>query len=115
MIIKNETKDSILVDQGKLADNFFSRLKWLLGSPPLQPGQGLLLKNEKIIHTFFMGFSIDVIYLDKKLSVIKIDEAMVPNRVGQFVGQSAYILEVPVGTITATRTQVGDQVRFSNE
>jgi uncharacterized membrane protein (UPF0127 family) len=40
---------------------------------------------------------------------------MVPNRVGQFVGQSAYILEVPVGTITATRTQVGDQVRFSNE
>jgi hypothetical protein len=64
MIIKNETKDSILVDQGKLADNFFSRLKGLLGSPPLQPGQGLLLKNEKSFHSFFLGFSFDVFYLD---------------------------------------------------
>jgi uncharacterized membrane protein (UPF0127 family) len=61
-----------------------------------------------------MTFPIDVIYLNQALSVIKLDEAMGPNRIGQFVTQSAYILEIPVGTITATGTQVGDQIRFLN-
>ena len=114
MIIKNETKNTILVNQGKVADTFFTRLKGLLGSPPLEAGQGLLLKNEKSIHTFFMTFPIDVIYIDKDLSVIKLDQDMGPNRVGKFVTESAYILEVPVGTIASTDSQVGDRIRFFN-
>ena len=113
MIINNQTRNTTLTDQGKVADTFFTRLKGLLGSPPLQEGQGLLLKNEKSIHTFFMSFSIDVLYIDKALQVIRIDYEMPPYRLGSFVKNAAYILELPAGMAKQTRTVVGDQLEFS--
>ena len=78
----------------------------------MQEGEGLVLVGEKSIHTLFMKFSIDVLYIDKDYQVIRIDENMVPYRLGPFVTQSAYVLEVPVGTIVATDTRVGDQLKF---
>ncbi len=112
MIIKNQTKNTTLVKQGKIADTFFTRLKGLLGSPPLKKGQGLLLKGEKSVHTFFMSFPIDVVYIDKDLQVIKIDQNMPPFRLGRYVARAASILELPVGIIQETDTTVGDHLNF---
>jgi uncharacterized membrane protein (UPF0127 family) len=84
----------------------------LLGSGPLETEEGLVLAGEKSIHTFFMSFPIDVIYVDKHYQVIRADANMVPYRIGPFVGRSAYVLEMPVGTISTTATQVGDQLQF---
>lgn len=113
MIIKNQTKKTVLVDQGKLADTFFTRLKGLLGSSPLEKGEGLLLKGEKSIHTLFMSFPIDVVYIDRSWQVIKIDQNMLPWRLGRYVTQAASILELPVGVIQETGTAVGDQLNFA--
>jgi len=112
MVITNQTKHTTLADQCAVADTFFSRLKGLMGAPALQPGQGLLLKNEKSIHTFFMAFPLDVIYIDRTLTVIKCDENMPPNRIGRYVAQAAYILELPVGVIQKTSTTFGDCLLF---
>lgn len=68
--------------------------------------------GEKSIHTLFMGFPIDVVYVDKDYRVIRADVNMVPYRLGPFLSRSAYVLEMPVGTITSTQTQVGDLLRF---
>ena len=113
VIIQNQTKNSSLTTQGALADTFFTRLKGLLGSPPLKAGEGLLLKGEKSIHTFFMSFPIDVIYINSASQVIKLDEDMPPYRIGNYITQAAYILEVPVGTIKHSQTTVGDQLTIS--
>ncbi|HEY85684.1 MAG TPA: DUF192 domain-containing protein [Chloroflexi bacterium] len=110
MIIKNQNKNATLVRQGKVADTFFTRLKGLLGSPPLQEGEGLLLKGEKSIHTLFMTFPIDVIYLDHALEIIKITSDMRPWKLGPYVSQSTYILELPVGVISRTNSTVGDHL-----
>ena len=64
--------------------------------------------GEKSIHTFFMSFAIDVVYIDKNYRVIRADPNMVPYRLGPLVTQAAYVLELPVGTIAATATQAGD-------
>ena len=114
MKIRNQTRNAVLVEQGNVADTFFSRLRGLLGSPPLKKGEGLLLKHEKSIHTFFMRYPIDVIYLNKNLDVIKLDEHVSPNRVGSFVAKSDSILELPAGTIKETHTAVGDHLQFSD-
>ncbi|MEM7033582.1 MAG: DUF192 domain-containing protein [Chloroflexota bacterium] len=112
MIVENLTKSTTLVDRGRVADTFFSRLKGLLGSPPLERGQGLLLKNEKSIHTLFMGFPIDVVYLNNQQEVIKIDANMVPYRLGAFVRKSASILELPVGIVQESQTTIGDTLKI---
>ncbi len=112
MVIKNQTKNTTLTDQCAVADTFFSRLKGLMRASPLQPGQGLLLKNEKSIHTFFMAFPLDVIYIDQSLTVIRCDENMTPNKLGRYVSRAACILEVPVGVIRQTATARGDHLLF---
>jgi len=83
-----------------------------MGAPPLQEGEGLVLVGEKSIHTFFMGFPIDVLYVDKAGKVIRADAHVVPYRIGPFVIRSAYVLELPSGAITSTGTRVGDQLKF---
>ena len=112
MPIINETRKTSLISQPRVANTFWLRLKGLLGSQPLANGEGLILVGEKSIHTLFMGFSIDVVYVDKNHKVIRTQENMAPYRLGPFVGRSAYVLEMPVGTIAHTATQVGDQLRF---
>lgn len=112
MRVINQTREVPLITQGRLANTFWLRLRGLLGAAPLQPGEGLILAGEKSIHTLFMGFPIDVVYIDKDCKVIRLDINMVPYRLGAFVAQSAYVLEMPVGTIAQTATKVGDQLKF---
>ncbi len=112
MRIVNQTRQSILITKGRVADTFWLRLRGLLGTSSLREGDGLILVGEKSIHTLFMNFPIDVIYVDNQQQVIRVAENMVPYRLGPFVFQAAYILETPVGVVAATSTQVGDQLRF---
>ncbi|OQY48541.1 MAG: hypothetical protein B6242_02040 [Anaerolineaceae bacterium 4572_78] len=115
MIIENKTKGTTLTNKCRVANTFFSRLKGLLGSSSLESGHGLLLVNDKSVHTFFMQFAIDIIYIDSELNVIKLYPNMVPSRMSRYVSKTAYILEVPVGTIGHTQTMVGDQLIFIDE
>ncbi|MEW5960569.1 MAG: DUF192 domain-containing protein [Chloroflexota bacterium] len=110
----NQTQAVPLITQGRLADTFWRRLKGLLGAASLKQAEGLILVGEKSIHTFFMAFPIDVVYVDKNHQVIRTETNMVPFRIGPFVARSAYVLEMPVGTIAATATQTGDQLRFED-
>ena len=110
MIIVNQTQNTTLANNAKLANTFLTRLKGLLGSPPLEEGQGLLLQNEKSIHTMFMGFPIDIVYIDQNHSVIKLTPNMLPYRLGPYISQAVYILELPVGIIEKSRTTVGDKL-----
>lgn len=112
MRVFNQTRNLHVVNQGQLADTFWQRLRGLLGTDSLEQGEGLILVGEKSIHTLFMKFSIDVLYVDKDFKVIRADDNMIPYRLGPFISRSAYVVEVPAGTITATATKVGDQLRF---
>ncbi|MFQ5448733.1 MAG: DUF192 domain-containing protein [Saprospiraceae bacterium] len=112
MQIQNQTKQTTIATQCRIADTFFSRLKGLLGSPPLVAGEGLLLVNEKSIHTFFMGFPIDVVYINHDKTVIRLERNVTANQVRPFVPQSAYILELPIGIIDTSHTQINDQLVF---
>ena len=112
MRVFNRTRDAPLMTQGRVADTFWLRLRGLLGAAPLQEGEGLVLVGEKSIHTFFMGFPIDVVYVNKSGQVIRADSNMRPYRIGPFITQSAYVLEMPVGVIKRSNTCAGDQLEL---
>ncbi len=83
----------------------------LLGRRGLDPGQGLLLKGEQAIHMFFMRFAIDVVYLDKGGRVLHA-VTLRPWQLGPYLRQAQDVLELPVGTLNATQTCVGDELAF---
>lgn len=62
------------------AETFLARLKGLLFSPPLPPGQGLLLDPCNAVHTAFMRFPIDVVFLDGEARIQRIVPRLEPWR-----------------------------------
>jgi uncharacterized membrane protein (UPF0127 family) len=84
------------------ADTFFKRLNGLMYKPFLPAGQGLLLKPCNSIHTCFMRFTIDAVYLGEDFKVLSV-ETIVPWRVGKHVAGTKMILETPAGYASQLR------------
>jgi uncharacterized membrane protein (UPF0127 family) len=109
--VENLTRSQPLVTAGRVADGYWSRLRGLIGSKPLQPGEGLLIVPCNSVHSHFMGFTIDVLYVDRALQVVAMDLCMAPWRFGRLRRQAHFVIELPAGTASATGTQVGDQLQ----
>ncbi len=94
---------------GELADNPLLRLRGLLGRRGLPAGEGLLLSPAPGIHTAFMRFPIDALFLDGNLRVLDIVEQMRPWRMASRHRARA-VLELAAGECARTGVQVGDRL-----
>jgi uncharacterized membrane protein (UPF0127 family) len=110
--VYNVTRQCPLVVRGEGATSFCTRVKGLLGHPPLEPGQGMLIKPCQGVHTFMMRFPIDVVYVNGKGRVVHLTPYLTPNHVGPIVGEADFVIELPSGTITHTQTKVGDKLEI---
>jgi uncharacterized membrane protein (UPF0127 family) len=95
-----------------VASSLPARIRGLLGSSSLPAGQGLLIKPCKGIHTFFMKFSIDVIFLDRHNRIVALHPSLPPNRMTRIYLKAVSVLELPSGTLGGT-VAVGDVIDFS--
>jgi uncharacterized protein len=95
-----------------VADRPFGRLKGLLGRRSLPPGEGLLLRPASSVHTFFMRFPIDVVFLDRDLRVLSIARDLRPWRAAGRPGARA-ALELPAGECERRGLRIGDSVAFA--
>lgn len=92
-----------------MADTSAKRRTGLLKHDRLEPGDGLWIVPCESVHTFFMKFPIDLVYLDRDRKVKKIRHAVPAWRLSAcFTAHS--ILELPAGTIRQTSTQKGDEL-----
>ena len=101
-----------LSDNVEVADHILKRMKGLLGKSGLRAGEALWIKLCMSIHTFFMKFPIDVIFLNKRNEVIATIKNLQPNRLTRLYPKAVSVLELPAGTIEATSTVVGDEIEF---
>jgi uncharacterized protein len=109
--VRNVTRDAVLADSAAVADSSQSRRTGLLKHTGLAQGDGLWIVPCESVHSFFMKFTIDVIYLDKQHKVKKIRPEMVPWRASVCLTAHS-VLELPAGTIARTGTQAGDQLEI---
>jgi uncharacterized membrane protein (UPF0127 family) len=110
--VTNRARSTVLATKLALADNASKRAKGLLGRDGLVPGEGLWIVPCESVHTFFMRFAIDLVYLDRKNRVKKVRSAVGPWRVSACLSAHS-VLELPVGTIFNTLTQSGDTLDFA--
>lgn len=111
LYVKNLTRDTVLVDHGRVANNAWTRLRGLIGVRHLAPGDGLAIIPCRGVHCMFMSIPIDVLYVDKCDRVVGMDQELKPWRFGSFYKGVYYVIELPAGTIARTATQVGDQLQ----
>lgn len=108
--VHNVTRGRDLATAGRVAANAWSRARGLIGTAPLAEGEGLVIEGCNSIHTHFMGYAIDVAYMDRDGVVVAMDHAIRPWRFGRIYRRARWVVELPAGTLAATGTQIGDRV-----
>jgi uncharacterized membrane protein (UPF0127 family) len=109
--VRNTTRGSVLGDSIEVADTSAKRATGLLKHKGLEPGHGLWIVPCEGIHTFFMKFAIDVVYIDRKRRVRKVVQGLQPWRASLCVTAHS-VMELPAGVIDSTGTQKGDQLAW---
>ncbi len=112
MKVRNRTKNTIIVEKAIMADTFWRRLIGLMGKAKLEEKNGIILTPCNSVHTMFMRFPIDVIFLSHKLEVLLIKQNLRPWAISPIVVGARYVLEVNAGKALESRTEVGDTIDF---
>jgi len=110
--IINLTKNQVLAEDVLLSASFLKRLKGLLGYKSINKNQALILRPANSIHTFFMRFPIDVLFVGSNNIVVKTVSNMQPFRATGIYFESIFVIELCAGVINATQTTKGDYLQI---
>lgn len=112
--VMNLTRQSELGSRIEVADHGPARAKGLLGRKELGPGEGMWIVPCESVHTFFMQFPIDLVYLDRNNRIKKVRHSIPPWRVSACLSAHS-VIELPAGTVRTTKSERGDVLEFSGE
>jgi uncharacterized protein len=119
LVARNATRATVLAERLEDASSLWGKFMGLMGRASLAPGAGMWLPGESGIHMLFMRFAIDAVWVaapdggkrDGVRRVVKVQRALPPWRgVVWMVRGARGVLELPVGTIDATHTAIGDEL-----
>ncbi len=113
--IVNETRGTVVAEDVQVADGVWSRFWGLMGRRSLPEGSGLLLRPSSSIHTAFMRFPIDVVFLDREFRVVKVVPEMKPFRVTMAFGGARCALELNAGAAAKAQTEANDKLTLTDE
>ena len=113
MRVENATKSTNLGDRIRVASSTRDRTVGLLRTPALSPGEGLWIERSPSIHMFFMPYAIDAVFVAADGRVTKIVENLRPWRVVWWARGARDCLELPVGAVASSRTEVGDRLELA--
>ena len=109
----NATTQKIVLKDLKSATTFWQRFIGLMGQKDLPADSGLWISNCTSIHTCFMNFSIDCVFLDQQLKIKSLKENIKPWRMTAPVFGASSVVEVPAGFIRSAGLNVGEVLNVS--
>jgi uncharacterized membrane protein (UPF0127 family) len=117
MRAKNQTRGTTLCERLENAGGLSGQSKGLLGLDGLDPDSGMLFETGRFtpfmwMHMFFMRFAIDIVFLDRRDRVIKINRSLKPWRVSSMAFGARRALELSSGAADRSETRVGDTITF---
>lgn len=108
----NLSNETVVASNVNEAFTFFKRLKGLMFTDKLCSGSGLHIKPCQSVHTYFMKYAIDILYVNASGVVVAIDEDLQPGKIGRRCKEAVAVVELPVGVVKATKTEVGNELKF---
>ncbi len=106
----NERSGRVVATAVRQAEGAWGTFRGLMLKKLLTEGHGLLFRPARGIHTHFMRFPIDLVFLDEAGTVTKVREAMRPWRFD--FTHAAGVIELNAGAVRVSDTQPGDRLRF---
>jgi uncharacterized protein len=105
---------AVVCTRCEVVERMLPRMRGLLGRSGLAEGEGMLLDPAPSVMTFFMRFPIDVVFLDRAQTIVKIVHAMGPWRVAA-ARRAVATLELPAGTAGALGLEPGMSLVLADE
>ncbi len=105
----NKTKNTIIVAEIRQATGFLARLVGLIGKRSLN-NSGLWIPSCNSVHTCFMRFPIDLIFVDENLNVVQTKNDVRPWRLVLPVKDADSVFELPAGTLDQNNLAIGDSL-----
>lgn len=102
----------VVCEQLLVAARPLRRMRGLLGRSSLAADEGILLRPAGSIHTFFMRFAIDAVFLDRELVVVGIEPELRPWRTSGRRGTKS-VVELAAGECARRGLAVGDRLALS--
>jgi len=107
----NVTRGTVIATRLQVASSGKTRRRGLLGRDSLAPGEGLWIIPCESVHTFFMRFPIDLVYLGRGNRVRRVKSRVGAWRISACLTAHS-VLELAAGTVDSTGTRHGDQLEF---
>ena len=115
--VRNATRNNMLAERAEVASGVWKLMVGLIPYRRLEPGQGMVLPHTLFfagrgasIHTTFMRFQIDVLFLNRTGRVIGAIHRVRPYRIVWAPGRTHDVVELPAGILEETGCQEGDMV-----
>lgn len=87
----------------------WERMRGLLGRPPLQAGEGMLIDHCRLVHTIGMSYPLDLAFLDRDGQVRKTVPCLAPARIAGSL-DAVMTLELAAGGLAISGLQLGDRL-----
>ncbi len=113
MKLKIKYKDKTLSENILVAETLWDRLIGLMFKKEIRGADGLMLDPCRSIHTFFMRYSLDVVFISSKNEIIKIIRDMKPWRLSWIYFRASKTLELPAGKLPKDLS-VGDRLEVTH-
>jgi uncharacterized protein len=107
--VLKQNSGEIICQKMIVAKKMFVRMKGLMFSTQMPDCDGLLISPCNSIHTFFMLYNLDLMFLDQDFKVVKIIYNLPPWRVTWLYFSARHVVEMSAGTLKKG-IKVGDKL-----
>lgn len=101
------TNPPCVVEHIQVAESFTARFVGLLGQRELPCDAGLLIRPGGSVHTLGMRFAIDVLFLDRRMRILKIASTLRPGRIAFAPRGTRNVLEIMAGRAALLELRIG--------
>jgi hypothetical protein len=112
LVATNLETGSVVANRVAVASKHIERALGLLSRRCFNPGEGLLITPCRGVHTWFMRFAIDILALDHEGVVVDAVSGLGPWRIRLPRRGGVNVLELPVGSLSRSNTQVGHRIEM---
>lgn len=112
MKLYNSTKNNTIADKVKIADNFITRTFGLIPRKSISDDEALVIKPCCSVHTFFMKFPIDILFVDRKNKIIALYENIPKNKILPVHWKAMYVIELKSEQISDKNIEKFDIIRI---
>lgn len=113
--VHNVTRGAALAPRAAHARTLWTRLRGLLGTSGLGEGEGLVIEPCNSVHMMGMRYALDVVFASRELVVVGVVRDLRPWRMTKVYRGARYAIELPVGAIASTGTELGDQLELRTQ